>query len=58
MTMQTHRADSWAGQLHPLNQADEPVYWFDGDFRTWEQVKQRVQLNRAIAAHISSYPRT
>ena len=29
--------------------ANEPVYFFDGDFRTWAQVERRAQLNMAMA---------
>ena len=36
------------------NAANQPIFFFDGDFRTWGQVEQRAQLNRAIAAHVSS----
>ena len=26
----------------------EPVFFFDGDFRTWVQVVQRARLNQAL----------
>ncbi len=26
----------------------EPVFFFDGDFRTWGQVVQRARLNQAL----------
>ena len=32
----------------------EPVFFFDGDFRTWAQVQQRAQLNKAIAIHMGN----
>ena len=30
-----------------------PVFFYDGDFRTWPQLERRVQLNTAIAAYIA-----
>ena len=33
----------------------QPVFYFDGRFRTWAEVKTRAGLNNAIAAQISSY---
>ncbi len=36
--------------------ANQPVFFFDGDFRTWGQVEQRAQLNRAFAAHLANHP--
>ena len=33
----------------------QPVFFYDGSFRTWAEVKTRSNLNRAIAAQISSY---
>ncbi len=36
--------------------AHQPVFFFDGDFRTWAQAEQRAQLNRAIAHHLMSHP--
>ena len=35
------------------NPGSEPVFFFDGDFRTWGQVERRAQLNKAIAAQLS-----
>ena len=35
-------------------QGKRPVFFFDGDFRTQQQLEQRAQLNRAIAAYIFS----
>ena len=32
----------------------EPIFFFDGDFRTWAQVQQRAQLNKAIAMHMGN----
>jgi hypothetical protein len=33
----------------------QPVFYFDGRFRTWAEVKTRAGLNHAIASSISSY---
>ena len=30
-------------------ETSEPVFFFDGDFRTWGQVQFRAQLNLALA---------
>ena len=30
-------------------EASEPVFFFEGDFRTWRQVQFRTQLNLALA---------
>lgn len=31
------------------NETSEPVFFFDGDFRTWGQVRFRARLNLALA---------
>ena len=31
----------------------QPVFFYDGDFRTLPQLQRRVQLNIAIAAHVA-----
>ena len=53
-------ANGWARQLRQtgmvLNPSSEPVFFFDGDFRTWAQLERRAKLNRAIAAHIAKHP--
>ena len=60
MAHRIQTANGWAGQLRQaetvLNPSSEPVFFFDGDFRTWAQVEKRAQLNRAIAAHIAEHP--
>ena len=33
-------------------QRSQPVFFFDGEFRTMQQLEHRAQLNRAIAAYI------
>ena len=37
-------------------QDNRTVFFFDGDFRTQQQLEQRAQLNRAIAAYVFSPP--
>ncbi len=34
----------------------QPVFFFDGEFRTWGQVEQWAKLNAAIERYISSRP--
>ena len=34
----------------------QPIFWFDGDFRTWPQVLQRAELNQAILLQINRQP--
>jgi hypothetical protein len=36
--------------------ASQPVFFFDGAFRTWPQVEQRALINQAIAAYVASVP--
>ncbi len=33
----------------------QPVFFYDGKFRTWREVQQRAGLNNALAAQIPSY---
>ena len=59
MTQQIQKTHRWAetvlqGRASTPHPANQPIFFFDGEFRTWGQVEQRAQLNRAIAAHISS----
>ena len=35
-------------------ETSEPVFFFDGDFRTWGQVQFRAQLKLALAQMIGS----
>lgn len=60
MAHEIQTANGWARQLRQtgtvLNPSSEPVFFFDGDFRTLAQVELRAQLNRAIAAHIAKHP--
>ncbi len=60
MTPQTEKTHLWAERIRRSEAAtprpsDQPVFFFDGEFRTWGQVEQRAQLNRALAAHIASF---
>jgi len=32
---------------------NQPVYFFDGDFRTWGQAKQRAQFNGAVNIYLA-----
>lgn len=32
----------------------EPVFFFDGDFRTWGQVMQRARLNQALISSVAA----
>ncbi|MDP6452822.1 MAG: hypothetical protein QF898_05890 [SAR202 cluster bacterium] len=42
--LQSQRRASMTGQ--PTNQ---PMFFYDGNFRTWAQVEHRAQLNQTIA---------
>lgn len=50
MTQQTLKSDRRSGLTHqPIGISQQPVFFYDGDFRTWAQVEHRAQLNQAIA---------
>lgn len=34
----------------------QPIFFYDGEFRTWGQVEQRARLNTAIRKYLSSHP--
>jgi hypothetical protein len=34
----------------------QSILFFDGEFRTWDQVEYRARLNRAIASYIAWQP--
>ena len=34
----------------PQRPEGQPIFFFDGDFRTWDQVIRRAEINKAIAA--------
>ena len=57
MTQQVRETDRWVEQMgqreaQAESRASQPVFFFDGDFRTWGQVQQRAQLNMALAAQL------
>ena len=33
----------------------QPVFFFDGEFRTWAQVQQRAQVIKGMAAYMARY---
>ena len=39
----------------PISGGNEPIFFFQGDFRTWAQVEARVRLQTALAAQADSY---
>ena len=39
-----------------LASGNQPIFYFDGAFRTWAQVEQRAHLKRAIATVLASHP--
>ena len=55
MTHQIQMPNGWVGPWKNLDPGIEPVFFFDGGFRTWGQVEQRAQLNKAIATHIAKH---
>ena len=52
MTGQSQSTHRWTKGISTRDQQQQsqPVFFFDGNFRTWEQVERRVLLNRAFAA--------
>ena len=56
----TQQLQTTYGGLEPLQERNamvsrsgsQPIFFFDGDFRTWGQVQQRSQLNAALHAII------
>lgn len=55
MTRQNEMANRWTQitSMSDQRQVSQPVFFYDGDFRTWEQVERRALLNRAIAAQLA-----
>ena len=56
MTQQIQKTYEWVDLLDQdedtIQEIDsQPIFFFDGDFRTWRQVEQRVQFNWAIAVY-------
>ena len=55
MTQQFQKTHHWAEELRRREEEaqkprGEAVFFFDGEFRTWEQVQMRSQINMAVAA--------
>ena len=57
MVQETHDGQQQLHQVESRVQtpAQQPVYFFDGDFRTWGQVVQRAQVNIGIAAYLAKH---
>ena len=58
MTKKTQNIRQWLGalgQTEVIAQGPDkqPVFFFDGDFRTWEQVVQQAHFIRAFAPRLS-----
>ena len=51
-TLQSQRRADLTDQPPGSNQ--QPVFFYDGDFRTWAQVEHRAQLNQTIARMITT----
>ena len=54
MIQQIEKTHRWTDDLRKREaltrkETSEPVFFFDGDFRTWGQVQFRAQLNMALA---------
>ena len=39
----------------PIAVDNQPIYFFQGDFRTWAQVEARARLQMALASQIDRY---
>jgi len=50
MTNQSQSSWTQGASTSDRQQKSPPVFFFDGNFRTWDQVERRVLLNRAFAA--------
>ncbi|MCH8310756.1 MAG: hypothetical protein IIB17_09735 [Chloroflexi bacterium] len=46
-TLQSQRRANLTYQ--PPGSSQQPVFYYDGDFRTWTQIEHRAQLNQTIA---------
>ena len=51
--MQTHTNQAGMPSASAASPANTPIFFYDGDFRTWTQIEQRAQLNMAIASIVS-----
>jgi len=61
MTQQIEKTHLWAERIWLdeafTNGESQPIFFFDGDFRTWGEVSQRAQINMAMAAYLKGWPR-
>lgn len=62
MTQQIKKTHRWAEQVRQgqgafVSSSSQPVFFFDGGFRTWAQVEHRAMLNKALAAQVHRYER-
>jgi hypothetical protein len=58
MTQHAEMTDRRVGRLSQskasaLNPGRQPIFFFDGDFRTRVPVQRRAQFNRLMAGHMS-----
>ena len=57
MTQHIQKTSRWSetvrGDEASPRGANEQIFFFDGDFRTWGQVEQRALVNVAIAVELS-----
>ena len=51
-TSQSQRRASLTNQ--PSSPSQQPVFFYDGDFRTWAQDEHRAQLNQTISRMITT----
>ena len=60
MVRQSESTNRWAAEQvsraeQTLRERErQPIFFFDGDFRTWEQMVQRARLNAVVAASLVS----
>tara|TARA_B100000315_G_scaffold81739_1_gene74918 strand:+ start:97 stop:297 length:201 start_codon:yes stop_codon:yes gene_type:complete len=60
MVQQSESTNPWAAEQvqraeRALRERErQPMFFFDGDFRTWEQVVQRARLNAVVAAGLAT----
>ena len=56
MTQQIEKTHRFAERIRrdeaPTQEESKPIFFFDGDFRTWGEVSQRAEINMAIAAYL------
>ena len=46
---------SYRHEKVPTGVGNQPIFFFQGDFRTWTQVEARAQLQMALAAQAGSF---